>query len=380
MMKTESVSRELVHNGLPMRRRENPVEGGEAFGTLLEIKNSMAAQVSTFQEALPGPICSLGCSNVSALGVVDSGKASVMYQKNADPNQPAASVPATPEAGTSINWERGSPSAPEVKEAVILPRTERPSPPQSTGGLSQVWSGIKNFFVRIFSAQGSSASNPQPVARKEAAETPSKTTVAGFFRELASVLSFGLYRPEERQESGKAPANTVTKASNAGVDMTERDSHANGSPRQHLTTDWGGSTEPLVGKTTKRPALKVPPKIQEAIQQAARKYELSADLITAIIKVESNFNAAAVSREGAGGLMQLMPSTAKALKVRNRFDVQQNIDGGSRYLKSLLDRFGGRVELALAAYNVGPQAVERYEGVPPFRRTRHYVKEVLAHC
>lgn len=133
-------------------------------------------------------------------------------------------------------------------------------------------------------------------------------------------------------------------------------------------------------KAGKNLTLKVPARIQVAIEEAARKYDLSPDLIAAVIKVESNFNAAAVSKEGAGGLMQLMPSTAKALKVRNRFDVQQNIDGGSRYLKSLLERFDGRVELALAAYNVGPEAVKRYDGVPPYRHTRHYVKKVLAYC
>jgi len=78
--------------------------------------------------------------------------------------------------------------------------------------------------------------------------------------------------------------------------------------------------------------------------------------------------------------MQLMPSTAKSLKVANRFDIRQNIDAGSRYLKSLLERFGGQVDLALAAYNVGPDAVERYDGIPPYRQTRHYVKKVLAYC
>ena len=101
------------------------------------------------------------------------------------------------------------------------------------------------------------------------------------------------------------------------------------------------------------------------------------DLVKAIIRVESNFNPFAVSRKGAQGLMQLMPTTAANHAVGNSFDPEQNITGGVRYLRKLLDLFGGDLRLALAAYNAGENAVARYRGIPPYRETREYVRKVL---
>lgn len=102
---------------------------------------------------------------------------------------------------------------------------------------------------------------------------------------------------------------------------------------------------------------------------------LSPELVRAVAKVESDFNPDAVSQKGALGLMQLMPETASDLGVSDPFDVQQSLNGGSRYLRQQLDRFG-RLELALAAYNAGPSAVERHGGIPPFEETQNYVKKV----
>lgn len=117
--------------------------------------------------------------------------------------------------------------------------------------------------------------------------------------------------------------------------------------------------------------------IEQNVRKAAAKYNLAPELITAVIRAESNFKIGAVSSAGAQGLMQLMPKTAEALGVEDPFDIEQNIDGGSKYLRKMLDRFGGSVPKALAAYNAGPGTVLKYDGRVPYPETRRYVKRVL---
>lgn len=114
------------------------------------------------------------------------------------------------------------------------------------------------------------------------------------------------------------------------------------------------------------------------VHRAAAKYEIEPELIHAVIKTESNGNHRAVSRKGAKGLMQLMPSTAMDMNVSNPFDPQENIEGGTRYLKYLLEKFNGDMTLALAAYNAGPKTVEKYGSVPPISETKQYVKKVYS--
>ena len=117
--------------------------------------------------------------------------------------------------------------------------------------------------------------------------------------------------------------------------------------------------------------------VEQAIREAAAKHNLSPDLIRSVIRAESGFRADAVSPAGAQGLMQLMPQTAAELGVSNPFDIRQNINGGARYLRRMLDRFDGDLRLALSAYNAGPGAVEKYEGQVPYAETRAYVERVL---
>ncbi len=116
----------------------------------------------------------------------------------------------------------------------------------------------------------------------------------------------------------------------------------------------------------------------DLINRTAHQHGIEPDLVKAIIRAESNFNPRAVSRKGAQGLMQLMPATAADHAVTDAFDPAQNIAGGVRYLRRLMDLFGADLRLALAAYNAGEQAVWRYNGIPPYRETRQYVRKVLA--
>ena len=122
----------------------------------------------------------------------------------------------------------------------------------------------------------------------------------------------------------------------------------------------------------------VPASYHEYINTACEKYGVDPSLVHALVRVESGYNTFALSRKGAMGLMQLMPQTATDMNVKNSFSPQENVEGGVRYLRYLLDRYEGNISLALAAYNSGETSVKRWGTIPPFKETKDYVKKILA--
>ena len=143
-----------------------------------------------------------------------------------------------------------------------------------------------------------------------------------------------------------------------------------------LQRDVPRGTEPVVTATE---TFQLSPdfEVDAIIAEAAARYQMDPDLIRAVIQTESAFDTTAVSTAGAQGLMQLMPALQKELGVDDPFNPRQNIMAGTQYLSALLSYFGGDLVLALASYNAGPGAVERYNGIPPFEETQRYVKAIV---
>ncbi|MCH7320704.1 transglycosylase SLT domain-containing protein [Solibacillus sp. MA9] len=180
--------------------------------------------------------------------------------------------------------------------------------------------------------------------------------------------------------------STTSASTNNYISSFLLNNDAGGSSLQNLINQaneqtTGTSIEQYVkdytGKSSYENLLAGAEKYSSEIAKAAETYNLPEKLIAAVMKQESNFNASAVSSSGASGLMQLMPSTARYLGVTNSSDPEQNIMGGAKYLRQMLDQFDNNIETALAAYNAGPGNVKKYDGIPPFNETQNYVKKVL---
>jgi Transglycosylase SLT domain len=133
---------------------------------------------------------------------------------------------------------------------------------------------------------------------------------------------------------------------------------------------------PLVSKRTYHATI-LDQELEDAVAHNAKEYRLSPALVMAVIKVESDFNPIVISKSGAVGLMQLIPETAIQHGVRNLYDTRENIAGGAKHLRYLLDRYHGNIRLALAAYNAGERKVDRYRQIPPYKETRSYVRKVM---
>jgi cell wall-associated NlpC family hydrolase len=175
------------------------------------------------------------------------------------------------------------------------------------------------------------------------------------------------------------PASFASQLQTAGVDQTGTDDDET-LPDLLPATTTPAATTTLPATTTSVAPASADTQYDSLIQQAARDQGVDPALLKGLVQAESGFNPNSVSSVGAQGLTQLMPDTAKGLGVTNSFDPLQNLEGGARFLAGALKRFGGNEQLALAAYNAGPGAVERYGGIPPFAETQAYVPRVLGYA
>lgn len=195
--------------------------------------------------------------------------------------------------------------------------------------------------------------------------------------------------------TANSTSNALSSSAAANSSASEKskkeiDSKASDKSAEKLDKPQGASPENTSATASANamnddlPSSELSPKMTQfmpSIKSAAQKYNLPPELIAGIIWQESRGNPKAVSHCGAMGLMQLMPETAAHLGVRNPFDPDQNIEGGSKYIRQMIDRFNGKVELAVAAYNAGPGNVEKYgRTIPPFKETQEYVPHVLGYA
>jgi Transglycosylase SLT domain len=203
-----------------------------------------------------------------------------------------------------------------------------------------------------------------------------------------AVLKNGFSIPHEQREIVGTVTRLYTKADRSSyIDIpTAQIDHFEAAPETprvdpRLTASRQIRNIPSFGKSVnggaaalaQRPSIS----LDELVNSASERYRLDPDLVNSVIKAESGFNVRAVSPKGAQGLMQLMPGTASELGVQNAFDPQSNVEGGTRYLRELLERYNFDLVKALAAYNAGPQRVEQFGGVPPFNETRRYVRRIV---
>jgi len=205
--------------------------------------------------------------------------------------------------------------------------------------------------------------------------------------DVATLRNGFTIRHESRAPLGETTRLFLTADGSSFVDVPtaeivqiEPDLNAPAAPEQPgevLATTSPAKNAALPSTVPPTPASSRPADIAEAVNSASGRYRIDPDLVNSVIRAESGFKVHAISPKGAQGLMQLMPGTASNLGVSNAFDPNANVDGGTRYLRELLERYNFDLIKALAAYNAGPHRVEQYNGVPPYLETRKYVASIV---
>src|SRR5579872_2863714 len=209
------------------------------------------------------------------------------------------------------------------------------------------------------------------------------SALPGFAGEVAVLKNGFSIRHERREIVGDVTRLYVNAEGSSYVDVPTSDiEHYEPAPDLSSSNSTESKAPGLANYTRNASAsvgksIQTPVDLNEVVNIASGRYRLDPDLVNSVIKAESGFNVRAVSPKGAQGLMQLMPGTASQLGVPNAFDAQANVDGGTKYLRELLERYNFDLVKALAAYNAGPQRVERFGGVPPYYETRAYVARIV---